>query len=291
MNTKPYIILSWLAPLIQPQRDIKTLSIVIVVLLLTSCTSVPTPILPSPGPTSGVYLPSATMQPTGTPTIAVTLINTQAPTETPTPVMERTETPVPSPTFPDPRKLLSPGLYLVYWRQNTWYIQGLDGSPGIPLMPVESPNSLASLSPDGKRVAFVDANDQAAIYDLDTGELITYPTTMKLITRFAWSPDGQVLLYSGFPDGWPFWDAPMEIYIIPFDQGETRLLVGRGGEYDYGGSAPAWSPDGQWIAFVSGSQDNSDQLYLMEAGCIEDLATCSEKTRLVWDRIPWSSPK
>jgi eukaryotic-like serine/threonine-protein kinase len=60
--------------------------------------------------------------------------------------------------------------------------------------------------------------------------------------RFAISPDGRALVYTAQTGGW----GVGPLYLRPLDQLEARPIPGT-----EGGSEPAFSPDGQWVAFVS----------------------------------------
>ena len=61
------------------------------------------------------------------------------------------------------------------------------------------------------------------------------------IGRLGWSPDGQQIVFEAEPSR-----GGRDIYVIGVDGSNLRWLT-KGEDYD---SAPAWSPDGQWIAFL-----------------------------------------
>jgi dipeptidyl aminopeptidase/acylaminoacyl peptidase len=67
------------------------------------------------------------------------------------------------------------------------------------------------------------------------------------VSGFAFSPDGQRVVFGGqptplFPDSYN-----SDLYLVPVGGGEPTILVRRPGA----DAAPAWSPDGRWIAFLS----------------------------------------
>jgi WD40 repeat protein len=178
-----------------------------------------------------VLSPTSTWQPTHTPTNTLTPTHPftpESPTAAPpTPTTAPTSATLTPPPL-DPRKTLPPGVYIIYWRKNTWYIRALDGSPGIRLLPVESPNSSISFSPDKTRAALIDADNQVAVYDMETGALTTYPSPSGVltITGVTWSGDGKMLMYTGYNSYYIYSDAPNSVHVILLEKNETRCIIG-----------------------------------------------------------------
>ena len=77
----------------------------------------------------------------------------------------------------------------------------------------------------------------------------------------AWSPDGQRIAFSSNRDGKRIaFVSYDELYVMDADGSNPTNLTQDAGDDGY----PAWSPDGQRIAFVS-ERDGNPELYVMDA--------------------------
>jgi Tol biopolymer transport system component len=123
-------------------------------------------------------------------------------------------------------------------------------------------------SPDGRRLAFFDANVQGVrVLDLQSGEAMVIPTLMGEVGTFA--PDGSRMVYTDIrPVGRQFFPYLM---LADLDQeGLDTLLPEEDQEFE--AQAPAWSPDGRWIAFGRRRLDRQEgwgsqlTLYDIESG-------------------------
>ncbi len=115
------------------------------------------------------------------------------------------------------------------------------------LVPPQTLNITPALSPNGRLLAYASAKDSAKkgnsdIFRLD---LITEKKTQLTKKSSAelsptWSPDGRELAFTSDQTGRP------QIYIMRADGKNVRRLT-FDGRYN---AAPAWSPRGDWIAYV-----------------------------------------
>jgi Tol biopolymer transport system component len=117
-------------------------------------------------------------------------------------------------------------------------------------------DSLASVSPDGKRVAFIsdrDGNREIYLVNLDGTGLrrLTFTPAPELWP--SWSADGKWLAFDSERDG------NREIYTLEIASGNT-IRVTNNLAVDGG---PAWSSDGQRLVFHS-DRDGNHEIYTMD---------------------------
>jgi dipeptidyl aminopeptidase/acylaminoacyl peptidase len=124
-----------------------------------------------------------------------------------------------------------------------------------------------SLSPDGKRLAFLHSPADDGRYDVwatstdDSSDVAEQVTAVRDVSFVAWSPSGDWLAY--VEDGSQ--DTREGTIALSRPDGDEERLLGRGG-------APSWAPDGKRIAFVRGGNvwtsalDGSQQRLLIRNG-------------------------
>jgi hypothetical protein len=104
-----------------------------------------------------------------------------------------------------------------------------------------------AISPDGTKLACSKMAEGEAllhILDLKTGKIWVGPETTKDAAFLTWAPDGRRLAFSKeFQDGPEGSTSSLlpEIYVLNLEDGAVTKIAE--------GTAPSWSPSGEWIAF------------------------------------------
>jgi len=177
-----------------------------------------------------------------------------------------------------------------------WMIAS-DGNEPLPMTAEGYSASSPRWSPDGRYLSFMasrgeDAKNQVWVLDRRGGEARQLTEIEQGVSGYEWSPDGSKLLllirdadtrqgdgphpyvidrlqfkrdYAGYLDR-------RRTHIYTYTPGDSAAVQLTFGDYDH--SAPAWSPDGTRIAFVSNRTPEPDanidaNIWVVQAGCSE----------------------
>jgi YVTN family beta-propeller protein len=172
-------------------------------------------------------------------------------------------TPTPADTE-DIQSVWSPDGSQIAWRRD-WRIWVMDeyGDNKTPLTPLELSARDPRWSPDGQWISFVSwdgPHEDVFIIPATGGTPINLTEHLEVDLGQSWSPDSQKLAFESFRDGnWEIYSADIS---DPDNVVLTRLTNNPSNDH-----APAWSNNGQNIAFVS-DRDSGDlnfAIWLMEA--------------------------
>jgi Tol biopolymer transport system component len=164
------------------------------------------------------------------------------------------------------------GQRMVYWSKRgpkqELYLHNLNsGTPVRLTWEGGSPES-PSWSPDGQRIAYerlVDGRDDIFVIGADGTGNHNLTRNPSRDTAPSWSPDGESIAFSSWRDG------NADIYVLRVEtalRSSEPVTPTRLTEHPARDLQPAWSPDGESIAFVS-MRDSSDpkngDIYVMGA--------------------------
>ena len=132
------------------------------------------------------------------------------------------------------------------------YVMESDGSKQTRLTDHAAPDYSPRWSPDGQQLLFISERDgNAEVYIINTdGTGLLNLSNDPAHDEFAfWSPDSTRIVFVSYQDGadpHSIGHGNAEIFIVNADGSGTMNLS----DNDVWNGDPAWSPDGEWIAFT-----------------------------------------
>lgn len=122
-------------------------------------------------------------------------------------------------------------------------------------------SSAGSWSPDGRQFAFitfVEGDNEISILDWTKGNIVKRFKVdgVSAITNLAWSPDADVLAFSGMDGG------ISDLYLLNMSTGSVRQLTND----RFADLQPAWHPDGRHLAFTTDRGEAGTNFRTLEYG-------------------------
>ena len=155
------------------------------------------------------------------------------------------------------------------------WVMNVDGTNKVRL--VESVDG-ASLSPDGKSIAYVNRTEELWVVNVDGTEKLRLATEAMKRRDPAWSPDGTRIVYGSTSTY-----TSQGLRVVNADGTNPKRLTTGDSSYDFGN--PSWSPDGKSIAYVN------DGLSVINAdGTNRRRIDAGRHTRISYNSTPRWSP-
>lgn len=172
-----------------------------------------------------------------------------------------------------------------------WWLDVASGQTAPLFQDANLPGFGPAWSPDGQWLSYIAPAmpTKIQLYNLTDGRSHEFPTLTSM--SVVWSPDGRSLLLTDINRATLREGAQALTHLLRFDVATAQLSDISQAE-TVSDSWPAWSPDGQWVAFVrrifsNGQPERGNQLWLMRADGSEARAL-TQTNSLLHQGVSWS---
>jgi Tol biopolymer transport system component/serine/threonine protein kinase len=143
------------------------------------------------------------------------------------------------------------GTRIAYVADDNIYVMNADGADPTNLTADVGASEAPTWSPDGEQIAFV-LDDTIYVMNADGSDKRAITEETGNYRDLDWSPDGTQFVF----------DLRSDIYRMNADGSDRVNLTSQSDARDI---APAWSPNGEQIAFASNREDTNFDVYIMSA--------------------------
>jgi tricorn protease len=158
---------------------------------------------------------------------------------------------------------------LFWWENSTFKVR--------PLIDDDVRRKMLSVSPDGRRLAWVESGCRLVIADLDAKIIRHFPVA-KNVSSYDWSPDAEWIVASLEDDY-----ANSDVWILPIDEVNAEPYnISRNFSWD---GAATWSPDGKIIAWVGNRPDTGRAFFYVWLNRKDEEALKAQEYRQAIERM------
>ncbi|MCA9974066.1 MAG: PD40 domain-containing protein, partial [Anaerolineales bacterium] len=150
-----------------------------------------------------------------------------------------------------------------------WSLDVAGGETAPVFQDASLPGFSPAWSPDGRWLSYISPGmpTRIQLYDLTSGRGFDFVTLTSM--RVVWEPAGRALLLTDVDPASLREGQQALTHLLRFDV-DTEALVDISGRADVSDSWPAWSADGEWVAFVrrvfaDGQPERGNQVWVMRA--------------------------
>lgn len=152
----------------------------------------------------------------------------------------------------------------------------------VPVTTGPRPKTRFSLSPEGKKLCWIEGSGDLTVANLDGSSPIVLFSCWAPPT-YDWSPDGQWIAFAAQDQNFN-----RDIYIVPSDGSREPFNLSRHPDFE---GSPRWSPDGSKLAFTGRRLNNEMGLFYVDLRLEEAVRSSRSRRELEAEEIMRDDPR